>query len=68
MEEMCQNHLKGCPLYKKHIAVGDPAQGVLKLTYKEKIDMVFMTSHGKRAHFRFGGVAQGNSTQPAPRT
>jgi nucleotide-binding universal stress UspA family protein len=65
--EICENYLKGCPLYIKHIAVGDPAQEILNLIMKEKIDMVVMTSHGKKGHFRFGGVAEKvirNSTVP----
>jgi nucleotide-binding universal stress UspA family protein len=58
LDEICENFLKGCPLYVKHIAVGDPAQEILKLIEKQKIDMVVMTSHGQKAHFRFGGVAE----------
>lgn len=58
LDEICETYLRGCPLYIKHIAVGDPAQEILKLVDKEKIDMVVMASHGRKAHFRFGGVAE----------
>jgi len=58
LDEICENFLQGCPLYVKHIAVGDPAREILNLIRKEEIDMVVMTSHGRKAHFRFGGVAE----------
>jgi hypothetical protein len=29
LDEICENFLKGCPLYIKHTAVGDPAQEIL---------------------------------------
>ena len=31
LDSLCSNHLHGCPLYIKHVAVGDPAQEILKL-------------------------------------
>lgn len=58
LDEICEKTLKGCPLFVKHIAVGDPAQEILKLIGEETIGMVVMASHGKRGHFRFGGVAE----------
>jgi len=58
LEEICENYLQGCPLYIKHIATGDPAQEILKLIDKEKIELVVMASHGRKGHFRFGGVAE----------
>ena len=58
LEEICENYLQGCPLYIKHIAKGDPAQEILKLIDKEKIELVVMASHGRKGHFRFGGVAE----------
>jgi nucleotide-binding universal stress UspA family protein len=56
LDQICEKYLDGCPLYIKHIAVGDPAQEILKLIDKENIDMVVMASHGKGGHFRFGSV------------
>ena len=58
LDEICENHLNGCPLYKKHIAIGDPAQEILKLTEEEKVDMVVMASHGRKGWFHFGSVAE----------
>lgn len=57
LEELCTNHLHGCPLYHRHIVVGDPANEILKTIDKEKVDLVVMASHGMRGHFPFGSVA-----------
>lgn len=58
LEQVCEKYLDGCPLYIKHIAVGDPAQEILKLIDKEKVDMVVMTSHGEKGNYRFGSVTE----------
>jgi nucleotide-binding universal stress UspA family protein len=58
LDEICENYLKGCPLYIRHIAIGDRAQEILKLIDREKVDMVVMASHGRRGHFDFGSVAE----------
>lgn len=58
LEQVCEKYLDGCPLYIKHIAVGDPAQEILRLIDKEKVDMVVMTSHGEKGNFRFGSVTE----------
>jgi nucleotide-binding universal stress UspA family protein len=58
LDEVCETFLKGCPLYIKHTAVGDPAQEILQFVEKEKVDLVVMASRGKKGHFRFGGVAE----------
>jgi nucleotide-binding universal stress UspA family protein len=58
LNEICEKHLDGCPLYIRHIATGDPAEEILKLVEKEKVDMVVMASHGRKAHFHFGSVAE----------
>ena len=57
LDEICENFLKGCPLYVKHTAVGDPAQEILGFIEKENVDLVVMASHGRKGHFRFGSVA-----------
>jgi nucleotide-binding universal stress UspA family protein len=57
LEELCLNHLGGCPLYHKHIVVGDPAEEILKTIEKEGVDIVIMASHGMKGHFPFGSVA-----------
>lgn len=56
--QICEKYLDGCPLYIKHVAVGDPAREILKLIEKEKVDIVVMASHGEKDHFRFGSVAE----------
>jgi nucleotide-binding universal stress UspA family protein len=58
LDQICDNYLEGCPLYIKHIAVGDPALEILKLIDKEKVDLVVMASRGQRGHFRFGSVTE----------
>jgi nucleotide-binding universal stress UspA family protein len=58
LDEICRNYLQGCPLYIKHIAIGDPAQEILRVIEKEKVDMVVMASHGRKGLFRFGSVAE----------
>ena len=58
LDQICNKYLEGCPLYIKHIAVGDPAQEILKLIKSEKLDMVVMASHGQKGNFRFGSVAE----------
>ena len=58
LEQVCEKYLEGCPLYIKHIAIGDPAQEILKLIDKEKVDMVVMASHGEKGYYRFGSVTE----------
>lgn len=56
--EICDKYLEGCPLYIRHVAVGDPAKEILNLVEKEKMDLVVMASHGEKGNFRFGSVAE----------
>ena len=58
LNQICSDHLEGCTDDFRHIAVGDPAQEILKLVEKENIDMVIMSTRGAKAHFRFGSVAE----------
>ena len=58
LDEVCSKYLEGCPLYIKHVAIGDPAQEILKLVEEEKVDMVVMATHGRKGHFRFGSIAE----------
>jgi nucleotide-binding universal stress UspA family protein len=58
LDEICEKFLKGCPLYIKHTAVGDPAQEILQFIEKEKVDLVVMASRGNKGYFPFGGVAE----------
>ena len=36
LDKICSQELEGCPLYVKHIAVGDPAQGIIKTALKKR--------------------------------
>ena len=58
LDEICENYLKECPLYIKHIAIGDPAVEILKLIEQKDIDMVVMASHGRKGLFGFGSIAE----------
>ena len=58
LDHVCEKYLNSCPLYIKHVAVGDPAQEILKLIEAEKVDLVVMASHGAQGHFRFGSVTE----------
>ena len=58
MDQICDKYLKGCPLYSKHIALGDPAKEIMNFIEKEKVDMVVMATHGRKGHFPFGSVAE----------
>jgi len=58
LDRICNEQLEGCPYYVRHIAIGDPAQEILKLVDKENIDMVVMSTRGAKAHFRFGSIAE----------
>ncbi len=58
LNDICEKHLEGCPLFIKHIVVGDPAREILKLIDQEKVDLVVMATHGMRGHFPFGSVTE----------
>lgn len=58
LDQICENHLEGCPLYVRHVAVGDPAKEILKLIDSEKVDLVVMATRGESGNFGFGSVAE----------
>lgn len=58
LDEICSKYLKGCPLYTKHVAIGDPAEEILKLIEEENVDMVVIATRGGKSHFPFGSVAE----------
>ncbi len=58
LDQICEKYLEGCPLYIKHVAVGDPAREILKVVEAEEIDMVVMSSRGEKGHFSFGSVSE----------
>jgi len=58
LQEICESHLEGCPLYVRHTAMGDPASEILKLIEKERPDIVVLSMRGKEGRFAFGSVAE----------
>ena len=58
LDEICDAHLKGCPLYIKHVAMGDPATEILRVIAEEHVDMAVMATHGRKGAFNFGSVAE----------
>ena len=60
LNQICEKYLEGCPLYIKHIAIGDPVQEILKTIESEGIDLVIMGTHGRKGleHVFFGSVAE----------
>ena len=57
LDEICEKFLNACPLFFRHISVGDPAKEILKLIEQEQIDIIVMASRGSESHFDFGSVA-----------
>lgn len=58
LDELCSKSLEGCPLYIKHVAIGDPAQEILKLIDKEKVDAVVLSTCGEKGLYRMGSTAE----------
>lgn len=58
LDQICDRYLEKCPLYVRHVAVGDPAREILKRIEIEQVDMVVMATHGEKGEFRFGSVAE----------
>ncbi len=58
LDQVCQQYMEGCPLYAKHIAVGDPAQEILNFITAKKMDLVVMATRGEKGHFQFGSVCE----------
>lgn len=58
LDWICDEYLQACPRYIRHIAVGDPADEILKLIQKEAVDMVVMAKRGRGDKFAFGSVTE----------
>ncbi|QTA80373.1 Universal stress protein, UspA-like [Desulfonema limicola] len=58
LEQICNKYLEGCPLYIRHVAIGDPAREILNFIKKEKVDMVIMSTRGQQGLFPFGSVTE----------
>ena len=58
LNRICEKYLDGCPMYIRHVAMGDPATEILKLIEAEGIDLVIMTTRGAKGQFPFGSVTE----------
>ena len=58
LDDICNSYLEGCPLFIKHVAIGDPAKKIIETAEKEGLDMIVMSSRGRRSFFGFGSVAE----------
>jgi nucleotide-binding universal stress UspA family protein len=45
LNQLCIKYMDGCTLFTRHIAVGEPAEEILKLIDSGDMDMVVMTKH-----------------------
>jgi len=58
MEEVCRKDLAGCPMFHKLVLVGDPAEKILETAEKEGVDVVVMSTHGRKGRHEFGSVTE----------
>jgi nucleotide-binding universal stress UspA family protein len=58
LDELCEKFLSSCPLFFRHISVGDPAKIILDFMNQIKADIVIMANQGSESHFNFGSVAE----------
>ncbi len=58
LDWVCNEYLNSCPLFVRHVAVGDPAEKILEFIEKEGIDMVVMAGRGRKNRFAFGSVTE----------
>ena len=58
LNEICDKYLQGCPLFTRHVAIGDPAKEILLLAQSEKVDMIIMATRGRSGDFPFGSVTE----------
>jgi len=65
LDALCDEHLKGCPLFVRHISAGDPAEEILKLIGDAGIDLVTLARVGRGGRFKSGSVSE-KVTRNAP--
>lgn len=58
LEELCQKHLSGCPMYHIHILMGEPAREILRAIDEIGASLVIMAARGMKNIFPFGSVAE----------
>ncbi len=56
LDDICAKFLNACPLYIRHVRVGDPARVILEFIKEHEVDLVIMSSRGSESHFDFGSV------------
>jgi nucleotide-binding universal stress UspA family protein len=56
LDELCEKFLNSCPLYIRHLSVGNPAREIMKFIESEQIDLVVMAGRGSESHFQIGSV------------
>jgi nucleotide-binding universal stress UspA family protein len=57
LDEICEKILNACPIYLRHIHVGEPSTEILKLIKDEDIYFVITASRGSESQFDFGSFA-----------
>lgn len=58
LDQVCEKYLNGCPMYIRHVSMGDPAGEILKLIKNEHMDIVVMATRGANGQFPFGSVTE----------
>ncbi|MFW6011932.1 MAG: universal stress protein [Desulfosalsimonas sp.] len=58
LDQICRDHLEGCPLFIRHVAVGDPAREILDFIERQQVDAVIMATKGNKNSSFFGSVAE----------
>jgi nucleotide-binding universal stress UspA family protein len=58
LDELCETYLNSCPLFIRHLTVGNPAKEIEKFIEKEQIDLVVMAGRGSESHFQIGSVVE----------
>ncbi|MBW1980607.1 MAG: universal stress protein [Deltaproteobacteria bacterium] len=60
LDEVCEEHLHGCPIFQRQVVVGEPGEEIVRAVDREKVDLVIMGTHGRKGIDRtlFGSVAE----------
>ncbi|MHC1744499.1 MAG: universal stress protein [Syntrophobacteraceae bacterium] len=58
LEKLCQKRLTQCPLFERHITLGDPPKEIVKVAEEVGADVVVMATRGGKGSFPFGSVAE----------
>jgi nucleotide-binding universal stress UspA family protein len=60
LRKIAEEHLQGCPAVIARVETGHAAESIIRYVRAEKIDLIILGTHGKRAveHLVFGSVAE----------